>query len=170
MMLRITHPGVRDPATACGWSGALAGLGSAWTPGSKIHLSIPTQGERGFRLGCYGLVPRGPGNAGMNALARGKCLTRAAWGRIPRAQHESFSPEWFSLTDWALIHCLPRGWGLKTEDKDSKANAGRSSCGELRKSWPRRETTAGGGRMERDRSGSRGTDFCHLISHCRQHL
>ena len=58
----------------------------------------------------------------------------------------------FLLTDWALIHCLLRVWGMKTEDEVSKANIERSSCGELRKSWHRREV-AGGGRMERDGRG-----------------
>lgn len=134
MMLRITHPGVRAPVMACGESRDLAEAGLAQPPGSKVHSDIPTQGRRGFRLGHYGLVPMDPGNVGMDALAHGKCLTRTAWGRIPWAQHESFSPEWFLLTDWALIHCLLRVWGLKTEDEVSKANK-RRSCGGWRESW-----------------------------------
>lgn len=42
-------------------------------------------------------------------------------------QNESFSSEWFLLNDWTLIHCLWRAWGLKTEDRGSKANVERSS-------------------------------------------
>ena len=45
MMLRITHPGVRAPAMACGESRDLADAGSAQPPGSKVHSDIPTQGQ-----------------------------------------------------------------------------------------------------------------------------
>ena len=72
-------------------------------------------------------------------------------------QHELFFPEWFLLTDWALIHCLPRAWGLKTEDTGSKASVRRSAGRELRKSWHRSEVT-GRGKMEGKGKGKRPTD------------